>query len=579
MIFKCKPANLSFFVFLLIYILLPLKILAQNNLTLSGNIGWGYYGRFPFINRDNAWNYNQKILSLNLSGHILAPKFLQFSLGGDYTGLDYGEEQSGAGYKNIGYNLQTLFFSGRKVSFGFRFGRKKFDFDETLLHNGYFRTSSLYKGFDLSLSKIKILPTIKLKYTANRYRSHYFQSQDEQENRLALTADKKIGKSFLDMDYRMEQWKNQFFSLDRSLHNFRISDRIEFNPDTKLWLNNIFARNSFTLPEREPFETDSNIFSANFIQRFSPDFLGNAFSSFSVFRGKEAQYNFYNFGTRFNYKFKDNFIISPEIHYLRDERSSNLGEDIIHEPAVGLKLNYQKESTQIRLISTLGILYTFRSSKRSGRMNDLSQYVSLGLSFGSVQNVLASLNYQYSGNNTDVSQDSQSEYPLFTPIGRKQNAHQARIELRSAALRGFNLYLYSQYNKFWREYEFRGKTENRILDNGLTLTTKRTRLTAAYGVSQIYFGGESAEYNVFSLILDLSLFKGLEFRTQRIHRDRKDIYFPGDYETTFESFLRYNLGKISLSAVYRKLNGKIGSFNRTDEILFIRISRAFSWDL
>jgi len=91
----------------------------------------------------------------------------------------------------------------------------------------------------------------------------------------------------------------------------------------------------------------------------------------------------------------------------------------------------------------------------------------------------------------------------------------------------------------------------------------------------MHFGGERAEYNTILLYMDARIIRGLDLRIQRIQRDRKDVFFAGDYEISHEAYLRYNLGRFSLSIAYRRLEGRMGGFNRHDEVIFVRISRSF----
>ncbi|MFQ6084507.1 MAG: hypothetical protein ACE5WD_14290 [Candidatus Aminicenantia bacterium] len=555
--------------------LLVNSLYSQQNFTLSGNIGLGYYGQYPFLNREGAWHYSQKFVTLNFSGYIWDPRFMVFTIGGDYSDVNYGQNEVNPDFNNIGYQFHTRFFPQKRISFGLRYGKRELSFEQIILQSKTFKTHYMDYGFDFYLSRIKILPMIRLNYTKREFLSTISQSNNELEKRIDLIANKTIGKSYFDLNYRYEDHKNQFFGLDRTNQNLRVTDRIEFGSETMLWFNGIFSNYSTVIPTGIKVESNYGLFSTNFLKRFSSKLVGNFIYNFTLTSGDGYKSRSHNIGMSIDYNLRENIILTPEIYYFTDSLSTPERKDYITEPKIGLKLSYQTDISKIRLTSICGIFYRNRRSKLSGEMKDFSQFVSMGISTGKIETLLASLSYQYNGIDTNISEPSNGEYSFFIGIGRKQDNHRARLELRSRAVGFLDLYFYSHYDKYRREGLLRGITDTQTLNNGLTIGLKGLTLTADYGISKLYFGENTAEYNSFTAILDVKIFKGLDFRAQRIKRYRIDIFFMGDYELIQEAYLRYNLGRFSLSVVYRRLEGKISGIERQDEAIFIRFSRSF----
>ncbi|MFQ5720984.1 MAG: hypothetical protein ACE5GI_00645 [Candidatus Aminicenantales bacterium] len=568
-----SPAIFCFLCFSLGALASPL--FSQQGFTLTGNIGLGYYGRNPFLAGSGAWHYGQKFINLNLSGHIWDPRFLLFNIGGDYLGLNYGGQTAGSDSQNFGYRIQTQFFSRRKVSFGFRYGKKELRFEQILAQEGTFKTHSIEKGFDFSLSRVKILPEVKLNYTEREFLSDYSEENNELVKTVNLTADKSIGKSHVDLNYRYENHRNQFFELDRTNQMLRVTDKIDFGQGTMLWLNGIYSDYSTSLPSGLSIESNYGFFSSNLLKRFGSRFRGNFLYNYTYNSVSGYVSRAHNIGTTLNFTLKENIILTPEIYYFANSLSLPGEKDFITEPRIGLRFSFTGDVASIRLTSVLGVFYRQRTSELSGQLKDFSEFISLGIGMGKIRTLLAYLAYQYSGMEADLSRMNYEESFFFIGLGRKENSHRVRIELKSQAIGFLDLYLYSRYDAFRREYALRGMTDTRSLNNGLTLGFKGLSITGDYGISRLEFAGNRAEYNTFLFYLDMRIIRGLDLRVQTTKRERTDIFFAGDYELMHEAFLRYNLGRFSLSIAYRRLEGRISGLERKDEVVFIRFSRSF----
>jgi hypothetical protein len=223
----------------------------------------------------------------------------------------------------------------------------------------------------------------------------------------------------------------------------------------------------------------------------------------------------------------------------------------------------------------VGLFYRLQQTRSGGRSQDLSRYYSLGLETGRLEKLRLYLAYQYSGVENEPGRSSQDFSLFFISLGLKQKSHLARFELRSRALHFLEIYFYSRFNSFRQDYAFRGPTDSRTLNNGLTLDFGKISFTADYGFHRFYFGNTRAEYKSFFLHLNARLFRNFSLRAQSTRRERQDIFFRGDYELLNEAFLEYRLGRITLQVAYRRLVGRLAGLLRQDEVFFIRISRSF----
>lgn len=555
-------------------------LFSQQGFNLTGNIGLGYYGRNPFLAGAGAWHYGQNFFNLNFSGYIWDPRFLVFNIGGDYLGLNYGGQTAGSNSQNFGYRIQTQFFPRRRVSFGFRYGKKELRLEQILAQAGTLKTHSMEKGFDFSLSRVKILPTVRLNYTEREFLSDYSEENNELMKTINLTTDKSIGKSHINLNYRYESHKNQFFDMDRINQNLRVTDKIDFGPGTMLWLNGIYSEYSTTLPSGLLIESNYGFISSNLRKRFSSRFRGNFLYNYTYNSGSEYISRTHNIGTTLNFNLKEDIVLTPEIYYFANSLSLSGRKDFITEPRIGLKFSFRGDVAKISLTSVLGVFYRQRTSKLSGQLKDFSEFISLGIGMGKINTLLAYLSYQYSGVEdsgveADFSQMNYEESYFFIGLGRKENSHRARIELRSRAIGFLDLYVYSRYDAFRREYALRGMTDTCSWNNGLTLSFKGLSITGDYGISSLKFAGNRAEYNTFLFYLDMKIIRNLDLRIQTTKRERTDIFFPGDYELMQKAFLSYNLGRLSLSVAYRRLEGRISGLERKDEVIFVRVSRSF----
>jgi hypothetical protein len=557
---------------------------SQRNFTLTGQIGYGYFGSSPFSKGAENWRYNQKFVSLNLNGFLWDPRFITFSLGANYADTSYSQELAGSDMDNIGYQVQADFFPRRKINFGFGYGKSKFSFDQLIPASGTsgaLNTHTTSKDFHLNILRIKFLPDIRLTYMDRQYTSEIRQADTESERRLDLGAVKTIGISHLDLSYRYLNRENQFLAFDTFHQNLRITERFDFSPDSRLYLSGTYFDYAVRLPDETSKGNQAGGLSLHFNKKFSSRLLGSLRYSYN-FRAGDDKYRSrsHQVGLRVTYNLSQHFILTPEVNYFTDRISLDDRRDNVSEPALGLRLGFQKEIAKIRLTSSVGAFYRKQQSDLKGDIDDFSQTFSLSLNSGRADKILGSLSYNFQRVDLDTSAPTPPgnlETPFYDGIGRKQDSHQARLELRSNALRFVNIYLYSNYHRFKAEYPIQGITDTQTFNNGITLSLKRLSFSADYGISRFDFGEESADYDSFSFVLDFRLIKGLDFRAQSSKRTRTDILFLGDYELVQEAYLRYNIGKFFLSAVYRKRRVRMQDYEREDEGVSLRISRSFGF--
>lgn len=558
---------------------MTVPLLSQRNFTLSGRIGYSYSGRNPSSKDEEGWSYHQKFISLDLNGFLWDRRFITFTLSGNYADTGFSQALEGSNFANIGYQVQANFFPGKKINFGLSYGKNKLSFDQfvpTSASAATYNTHSTNKDLFLNILRIKFLPEIRLNYSDRKNSSEILQMKTEAERRLDLSAVKTIGISHLDLRYRYLNRENQFLTFDTSHQNLRIIERFDFSPDTRLYLNGDYFDYSVKLPDETSVGSHTGGFSLHFNKKFSPKLLGSLRYNYNLRGGDDAyKSRSHQVGLRVSYNLSDYFVLTPEINYYTDRISLEGNQDHITEPALGLRLSFQKDIAKIRLTSSVGVMYRKQRSDLKGDIDDFSQFYSISLNAGHAEKLLGSLTYSYSRINLDTSVSNNLEVPFYFDIGRKQNNHQARLELRSNALRFLNIYLYSNYQRYETEYPVQGITDNQTFNNGITLSLKRISFSADYEVSRFDIAEESIDYDSYLLVLDIRLIRGLDFRAQSIKRTRTDILFLGDFELIQEAYLRYNIGKFFLSAIYRRRRANLQNFERDDEGIYFRISRSF----
>ncbi len=547
---------------------------AQQNLSLTGQIGYGYHRSNPFLQTDESLHYHQLFVSLDLRGFLWTPRFMTFSVSGNYADTNYNQELEDSNFSNFGYQLQADFFPQKKINFGLRYGRSELNFDQIIQNSTASNTHVINKDFYFNILSIKFLPSIRINYLDQKYLSEFNQADNQSEKRVEVSANKTLGKSYFDMNYRSINRENQYLAFDSFHQNLRITERIDFSPDTKLYLNGIYSDYSVKLPDNSTLGSSSGSFSIAFNKKIGEKILGNVRYNFNLRAGEGYEAYSHNVGIRVNYNLSQSIVLSPDINYFTENLFLDSGEEHITEPGVGLNLSLQKEIFKIRMTSTVGAYYRNYKSDVKGDINDLSQFFSLSFNVGEIDKIIGSLSYTYNKIDLDTSQAETLEAPFYDGIGRKHNNHQVRLELRSNALYFVNIYLYSHYNKYRWEYLLDGISDAQNFDNGITLDFRQFSLSANHGISRFYHREARADYNSYSFILDVRLIKGLDFRAQNIKRTRTDITFLGDYELIQEAYLKYNIGKFLLSAIYRRRTGQIQGFDRRDEGISFRLSRS-----
>jgi hypothetical protein len=544
---------------------------------LTGKIGYGYFGNNPFMSDVNRWNLNQGFLSLDLSGYLLDPRLITFSLSGNYSKTGYSEELEGSDYGNTGYQLQLNFLPRRNFNFGLRYGKNKIMFQQAIFPGANptsFSTHFTNKEFYINLFRIKFLPNIRVNYFDHSYYSEINEENVSSEKRLEVSAVKSMGKSHFDLNYRLENRENDFLAFDTTHQNLRVIERLDFSPDSKLYINGIYNKYSVKLPNDESLGSDSAGLSLHYSRRFSKTIQASVRYNYALRSGDRFSSHSHSAGVRANVNVSSHIVVSPEVAFFTDRLSVDQQEENITEPSLGLRLSYQEEILKMQLSTVAGLYYRAQSNDVRGDMNDFSQFFTVSLGAGNMRSVLGTLSYTYNKVDLDMDDTFDGDSLFFEGIGRKQDSNLLRLELRSGAIRLVHIYLYSQYNRFKREYSVEGISDARTFDNGVTVNFNGISLSANYGTSRFSFGQTRADFDSFSYILNVRFHGGLDFRAQSTKRTRTDIFFLGDFEWVQEVYLRYNVGKFFLSAVYRKRKAKIQGFDRQDEGISLRVSRS-----
>jgi hypothetical protein len=549
---------------------------AQRGFRLDGYVGAGYHARGLFWGGENSVKHAQMLASLTLSGYIWDPRFMQFSLGGDFTGMRYSKESPGYDSDNVGYRVSTRFFEQRKLSFGLRYGRRRLSFEEAFVRPYSLKTHYLDKGFDVNVSRVKFLPTLRINYTERVYSSQREDPAEEFEKRVDIRADKTAGKTNFSLDYRFDGRKNQLFELDRTNQSLRVMERINFSPETRLWLDGSLFRYSTALPASPDIISDHGYFSMNFIKHLAEELQSNLFYSFSFTSGSGYEARSHGIRANFQYQPRPGLILTPELGAVTETRVTPEGSENITEPRAGLGANVQAELAGMRCTASLGLYYSQRRSDVYGPTSSLFWSGGAGAAMGRMESLQASLSYNYSNSDVEVSQSQSAENPLLIQVGRKSDSHRARLELRSRALRSLNAYYYADFRQFVNEYLLLGRAQSRVWNNGMTLGFRPVTLTVTYGQSFYDFADTRAEYVSYSGVLDARLVPGLELRMIARRRNRDDILFPDDFDLNHEVYLRYNIGKFGVSLIFQKIKGRFSGVRRLDEVFFVRISRSFN---
>jgi len=565
--------HVIFFVLLLFIFGLPNAVVSQR-LSLTGQIGYGHHSNNPFLNKDEGWHYNQLFLEFTLSGHIWRHRFMTFSLTTNYSDTNYSQDLENSNFNNFGYQLHTHFFSGRKINFGFRIGRSELNYNQVLAGADAANTHSSNKEFFLNILRIKFLPNIRIQYLDQDYFSEYNPAYNQGEKRLDIQAARTLGISHFDLDYRSRNRENDFLSIDTINQNLRITERLNFNEDTKLYINGIYNRYSVALPDNTSLGTDAGGLSTAFNRRFSDKLQTSIRYNLNLRSGEDFSSSSHNLGLRATYDLAPGLMIVPEVNYYTGKLDTLDFSDRVREPGLGVRASYRKDFAKIRTSTSLGFYYRNKQSDREGNLSDFSQNFSLSLSAGKIEKLMGTLSFVYDKLNLDSSQPEDLTGIFYEGLGRKQDYQQVRLELRSRFLRSVNIYFYSNYMKYNREYDLGRFSDIRNLDSGVTLSIKRLSLSGSYGTSRFYTGEEEVDYDSYSFLLDFNLIKGLDFRVKNMKRTRTDITFLGDYELVQEAYLKYKIGRFSLSAVYRRRTGLIQGIDRQDEGFSIRISRS-----
>lgn len=554
-----------------------LGLLAQERLLLTGRLGYGYFGNNPFVTDVNRWSLNQGFIALDLSGYLLDPRLITFSLSGNYSKTGYSRQLEGSDYGNAGYQLQLNFLPRRNFNFGLRYGKNKIMFQQAIVPGANptsFSTHFTNKEFYINLFRVKFLPNIRVNYFDHSYFSEINEDNISAEKRLEVSAVKSAGKSHFDLNYRLENRENDFLAFDTTHQNVRVIERVNFNPDSSLYINGVYNNYSVKLPNDESLGSDSAGLSLHYSRRFSKNIQASVRYNYALRSGDRYASHSHSAGLRANVNVTSNIVVSPEVAFFTDRLSLDEGEENISEPSLGLRLSYQDEIFKMRFNSIVGLYYRAQTNDVRGDMNDFSQFFSVSLGAGHMRSVLGTLSYTYSKVDLDMDNTFMENASFFEGIGRKQDSNLLRLELRSGAIRLVHIYLYSQYNRFKREYSVEGISDAQTFDNGVTVNFNGISLSANYGTSRFSFGETRADFDSFSYILNIRFHNGLDFRAQSTKRTRTDVFFLGDYEWVQEVYLRYNVGKFFLSAVYRKRKAIIQGFDRQDEGISLRVSRS-----
>lgn len=550
-------------------------LLSQRNYLLSGQIGYGYYSANPFVSNGDTWHYNQLFVSLNLSGHIWDPRFLTFNLGGDYGLTNFSENWAGTDSNNLGYRLALNFLPRSKINFGIRYGRHRIDFADLPANALSTHTLSMNKDFYLNIFRIKFLPNIRIDYSDRDYYSGLEDDMKESDRRLDVSAVKKSGISHFDLTYRLQLRENELQAFDTSHQNLRVSERLDFDPDNQLVINSQYSDYTVTRSDDSSVTSRAGGLFVSYNRHFSEKLFTNLRYHFNLRAGDSYRANSHRLTLRANYDILPFLVIVPEIGYLTENIDLDEGEDRIEEPSIGARLVFHKDLKAIRLSTSAGLHYRNYRSDLYGQTKDVSQSFSLGLDGGRPETLLGSLTYTYNRFSIDEPGTAGSESPIFEPIGRKQDYHRIRLVLRSRSLSFVNIYLYSDYSTYHREYSIEGISDTGTFTNGVTLDFKQVSFHADYGISRFNVDQTETDYKSYSLILDVKLIRGLFFRASNKRRTRTDIPFVGDYELVQEAYLSYNIGKFSLSAIYRRIRAERLEVTRDDDRLSIKISRVF----
>ena len=554
-----------------------LGLRAQERLLLTGRLGYGYFGNNPFVTDVNRWSLNQGFIALDLSGYLLDPRLITFSLSGNYSKTGYSRQLEGSDYGNAGYQLQLNFLPRRNFNFGLRYGKNKIMFQQAIVPGANptsFSTHFTNKEFYINLFRVKFLPNIRVNYFDHSYFSEINEDNVSAEKRLEVSAVKSAGKSHFDLNYRLENRENDFLAFDTTHQNVRVIERVNFNPDSSLYINGVYNNYSVKLPNDESLGSDSAGLSLHYSRRFSKNIQASVRYNYALRSGDHYASHSHSAGLRANVNVTSNVVVSPEVAFFTDRLSLDEGEENISEPSLGLRLSYQDEIFKMRFNSIVGLYYRAQTNDVRGDMNDFSQFFSVSLGAGHMRSVLGTLSYTYNKVDLDMDNTFMENASFFEGIGRKQDSNLLRLELRSGAIRLVHIYLYSQYNRFKREYSVEGISDAQTFDNGVTVNFNGISLSANYGTSRFSFGVTRADFDSFSYILNIRFHNGLDFRAQSTKRTRTDVFFLGDYEWVQEVYLRYNVGKFFLSAVYRKRKAIIQGFDRQDEGISLRVSRS-----
>ncbi len=566
-----KPLQTGFFL-----LLVTSPLFSQTRLALQCNLGYSYF--LASSSPGDSWNFNQKSISLSLGGSVLSPRFLEFQIGGDYSGTSYDEKAGISDYSLAGYRVQTDFFSARRINFGLGLGKQQVEYDPDMQGASPFKKHSFFKRFHFNMLRLKLLPDIRLDYRDYVHQSAVSQASDDRKKKIEINANESSGISQFDLRYRLEDNKNPFLGFNQKHQSLNAHERLDFSPDSKLFLQGRFFRSSFfSRIGNSEVKANSGNFSANSLNQFSKNLNSRLSYAFVMASGKGYRSLAHSVFTSLNWTVSKHIILSPALGYSTSAMTSPQLEENSTSPHIGLRLSLQGDLRKIKLNSQIGFSYFHHKSDQSPDMKNFSKSLALSLISGKTSRLLGSLSYQFQ--DVDIDRPEEKELSLESPfsleIGQKQNSHLVHLELTSNALWFKPLHVYSRYQRFKTRYAFQGIRLVRILTNRVRLGLKHLSLHAGYEISRLNFGDQASSFRSYSATIDVRLIKGLELRALTLRRVRTDVLFFGDFESRTEVFLKYNLNDFSFSANYRRFSRKVVGIEFENEALFFRISRRF----
>jgi hypothetical protein len=557
-------------------IVIALPLVPQSNLEWRGDIGLRYFSRNPFISDPSSWRYVQGIANFSLSGHVWDPRFLHFSLGGDFTYTAYGGSVGSPNHRYFGYRIESRFFPKSKFSFGFRYLRNVTGTASRISETSSLKYALQEKGLDLSLSRVRFLPSLRLAYVDRSYRSSVSDSpRNERDKRFDLGVNKAVGISTFNLDYRNERYENQVLDRDRDHMILRATERLQLKGKTTVWFDGILIKDHLALPAGEAFESTYGQVSGNALSRWSERLRGNLRYAYVRSAIADRTYSLQTARAAVHYSIGSDLTVSPLLNYSRSWVETPEGSDLLKEVQAGGRLDWDHKWGRLSWRTHVELVFRQQDSRQQGTVRDWAQAFGANVSLGNISTLLGSLGYSYSGTDAEITLPEYGDPLFFYGLGTNLNRHAVRLEFRSRVLRPLDTYLYSRYDSYERDLYGQGRMETRSINNGMRVAFGRLALAADLGTNELTASDTTARYHILNATLDYDLSKSLDLRAQFVQRRRHDIIIGRDFHRSLSVFVNYRLALFTASLIYQKLAWELDGPLSRDEAISLSLTRSF----